>query len=69
MGICCCLLDPVRVYLVLQLRRPRGLPKFAEVAQDTAECGLGCGLKMIAGSNAYLRFRAVLKALLRFRAP
>ena len=56
----------VRLYLVLQQRsKPRGLAEFAEVIQDTAKCGLGCGLKMIA-SNAYLRFLAlaVLKALL-----
>jgi hypothetical protein len=26
------------------LQRPRGLPKYAEVVQDIAFCGLGCGL-------------------------
>jgi hypothetical protein len=32
--------------LVLQLTRPRGLPKYAEIVQDIACCGLGCGLKI-----------------------
>src|SRR6202042_2218782 len=30
-----------------QLTRPRGLPKYAEVAQDIACCGLGCGLEKV----------------------
>jgi hypothetical protein len=35
----------VQRYLVLQeLTRPRGLPKYAEVVQDIALCGLSCGL-------------------------
>jgi len=33
-----------RDLVLQQLIRLRGLPKFAEVAQDTPKCGLGCGL-------------------------
>src|SRR6266481_9632891 len=32
-----------------QLTRPRGLPNYAEVVQDTAYCGLGCGLEKVHG--------------------
>ncbi len=35
-----------------QLTRPRGLPNYAEVVQDIAVCGLGCGLKKGADSAA-----------------
>src|SRR6266478_3570028 len=30
-----------------QLTRPRGLPNYAEVVQDIAYCGLGCGLEKV----------------------
>ena len=31
----------------LQLTRPRGLPKYAEIAQDVVCCGLDCGLEKV----------------------
>jgi hypothetical protein len=39
--------------LVLQqLTRPRGLPKYAEVAEDIIGCGLDCGLKKFTNPGA-----------------
>ena len=35
------------VSILQQLRRPRGLPQYAEVAEDIILCGLDCGLEII----------------------
>src|SRR6202040_2032360 len=55
-------------YLVLQqLRRPRGLPKYAEVVQDIIICGLDCGLRATAGRRSTPLTRGFLAY--RFLSP
>jgi hypothetical protein len=50
--------------LVLQqLRRPRGLPKYAEVVQDIALCGLGCGLEINTEASPFCSFYNTNKLL------
>ena len=36
------------LYRVNDLQQPRGLPMYAEVEQDIAFCGLGCGFEFFA---------------------
>ena len=37
-----------------KLTRPRGLPKYAEMVQDTTLCGLDCALEIFTRRNAHL---------------
>ncbi|PYU47527.1 MAG: hypothetical protein DMG54_00815 [Acidobacteria bacterium] len=48
----------------IELTRPRGLPKYLQVAQDIANCGLDRGLE-IDGKNGELRTAAFRLTLLR----
>ena len=42
----------------------RGLPKYAEVVQDIALCGLGCGLEIIKEASPFCNFYNTNKPLM-----